>query len=185
MILAIDPALATLGWAVVEPRTGRVIELGVRLAPANKRAGVHEDRLQRADAHAAALRAIAIRYGCTRIESEALSLPRRGGVNAWASVFLTWGMLVGLASGLALPRPRQIQPKQWQRAVVPEEELRAREGYAAIERALADFVRGQPAAEQLAAIAPSNRNHALDAAGVGVFAALRPAEAEVTGRRRR
>jgi hypothetical protein len=151
-----------------------VVELGVRIAAADTRGGINEDRLDRLEGHAEALVAIARRHGCTRIDAEAISLPRAGGVNAAASQFLTWGMLVGVARALGLPRPRQIAPKAWERAVVPDDDLREREGYDAIERALAAFVGEQgPAAEQLAAIPRGQRTHALDAVGVGVFAAIR------------
>lgn len=177
MILALDPALATLGWAIVTPRTGRVVELGVRIAAADRCDGVNEDRLARLDTHATALLAIARRHRVTAIEAEAISLPRKGGVDVYASQFLVWGMLVGVARSLGLARPRGIAPARWQRAVEPDDELRKREGYAAIEAALAAFVGEQGrAAEQLAAIARSQRNHALDAAGVGVFVAVRGGE---------
>ncbi len=176
MILAIDPAIATLGWAVVDPRSCSVVELGVRIARPAEGRPKNDDRLERLDAHADALLAIARRRGCSRLAAEAISLPRAGGIDVAASAFLTWGMLVGIARALDMPRPAQIAPQSWQRAVVPDAAVRKREGYTAIERELAAFVvQGDgAAAEQLRAIAPGNRNHALDAIGVGVFAALHP-----------
>lgn len=186
MILGIDPAIATLGWAIVEPRRCEVVELGVRIAKPDKRArrlrGINEERLDRLDAHATALIAICLRRRVTRIASEAISLPRAGGIDVHASAFLVWGMLIGLARALGLSRPRAVVPLAWQRAVVPDDEVRKRLGYPAVESALADFVDEGPASEQLAAIPPGQRNHALDAGGVGLFDALHPAQARIARR---
>jgi hypothetical protein len=49
-------------------------------------------------------------------------------------------------------------------------------------RRLGDFIgRDGRAADQLAALKPALRNHALDAVGVGVFTALRPEQATRIG----
>lgn len=59
---------------------------------------------------------------------------------------------------------------------------RSKVDYADVERRLAEFIgRAGTAADQLAAIKPKLRNHALDAAGIGVFIALRTGEATRIG----
>lgn len=189
MILAIDGGLAKLGWAVVTPRTGRVVDLGVRITESNatlgKRIGKNEERLGRLEAHAAALREIAARWSCTSVEAEAISLPQAGGISSKAGAYLTWGMIVGLTCALGMPRPHGIAPAKWQRAVLPDDGERKHGGYAAIERALAAFVGEQGAgADALRTIARSHRNHALDACGVGVYAALRGDAAPASKRRK-
>jgi Holliday junction resolvasome RuvABC endonuclease subunit len=174
-ILAVDPGLATLGWAIVEPGTGDVHTLGVRLSPPGDRdVGKNESRARRLEQHARELVQICIAHGVKRIVAEQVSLPPRGAIDVHAAAFLTWGMLVGVAIARGLERPRAIAPATWQAAVVPDRAARKARGYDAIESALERFVGGGRAAFELAGIPASHRNHALDAVGVGVCWAMRP-----------
>ena len=84
-------------------------------------------------------------------------------------------MLAALAVSLGAAL-LEVTPKQWQHAIDPEADGAI--DYAAIERRLTTFVHGQ-VAEQLAAIKRGDRNHAIDAVAIGLFAALRRTEATV------
>lgn len=167
MILALDPGLATCGWAIVRPRTGRVVDLGVITSKPDEDLGKHADRVKRARDQARILFAAIEQHDVTMIAAEELSIKGRTGFNMIAAVHLSWGVITALSLGVrhgfcAIP------PKTWQRAILP--------GTGAIDydevfRRLHAFTVDQT--DKLVSIAPSRRNHALDAIGVGIFAALR------------
>ncbi len=85
------------------------------------------------------------------------------------SLGLSWGVIAGLAVGTGAEL-LEIPPKRWQHAVAPDA---AKIDYEVVFKKLSEFVAGA-AADQLAVIKPRHRNHALDACGIGVFAALMP-----------
>jgi Holliday junction resolvasome RuvABC endonuclease subunit len=170
VILAIDPGLGTLGYAVVRPRTARVLELGtLTSSPAE---GVIEstDRARRAVRQAGTLLEIARRHSCTMIAAEAMSFggPPKARHAMAIALCLSWGAIAGLATSLNVDL-LEIPPKMWQHAIIPGV---AKINYDTVFSALSAFVSNQTMA--LNAIPMSERNHALDAVGVGVFAALVP-----------
>lgn len=176
MILAVDPGIASCGWAIVTPGTGRVLELGVIASDRDDRFDVTADRARRADRQAEALLELVRRHDCKAIAAESVSIggPPHVRTTMALSLSLSWGVLVGLARTLGLAL-YEATPKVWQHAVQPDAGKKI--DYDKLFAAMARYVRGQAAAEQLAALRPSHRNHALDAAGVGLLAALRPSAA--------
>ena len=177
MILAIDPGLSTCGWALVAPITGRVIALGLLLSECDSALDKSTDRCRRiadqAQAVVALARTTAGDERVTAIAAEAMSIA--GGPARYAmaiSLGLSWGALAGVATALG-KQLVEVPPKVWQRAIVPDAGKRV--DYDQVFAKLDKFVRGA-AAEQLAAIPMRHRNHALDACGIGVFAALRMSE---------
>lgn len=93
------------------------------------------------------------------------------------SVGLAWGVLEGVAAALELEQ-FELVPRVWQHAVLGREAGdRSAVDYCEVERRLTQFVGTGAAAKELTALRPAWRNHALDAVGGGVFAALRPEQA--------
>lgn len=169
MILAVDIGTASCGWAVVRPRTGRVLDLGVIMQPRNPELGVHEDRRRRIREQAAVLSRVANEHDCSAIAAEEMSFggPPRARLSMGVSQALCWGSLSTIAELLEL-QELAIPPKTWQRAIVPESGKKV--DYDVVFARLVAFV-GDLAA--LHTIAESHRNHALDAVGIGVYTALR------------
>lgn len=170
MILALDPGLATCGYAIVRPRTAHVVELGVLTS---KPSGADEstDRARRTVRQVATLCGIARRYEVTAIAAEAMSFGGhpKARFNMAVALCLSWGAIAGLAHALNVDL-LEVQPKQWQHAILPD--VVGKVDYAEVFKALSRFVEGQ--ACHLQSIKQSDRNHALDAVGVGVYAALIP-----------
>jgi hypothetical protein len=170
VILAIDPGLATCGWAIVRPRTGRVINLGVLVSSPKQHLDEWTDRSRRAAQQASFLGDLVIRYGCGAIAAEAISCggPPKARFGMGTSLCLSWGVLAGIAhcNGIEL---YEVPPKVWQHAICPEVEGKV--NYEVIFAKLKAFVEGQ-ASVALWSIKKGLQNHALDAVGVGVFAAL-------------
>lgn len=170
MILAVDPGLATCGWAVVDSRA-RVVDLGVVLSKPNARLGKNDDRVVRARAQATALELVLAEHNCGVLAAEAMSFPRRVQVAAVQSICLSWGVLVGLASSWEIPIAA-VQPKAWEHAVVATE---GKVDYEAVSLAIVDYVARFPGPiGKLGAISKGARNHAIDAVGIGLYTALRP-----------
>lgn len=176
MILAIDPGIATCGWAVVTPGRGELVDLGVIISPPDSDVDGSTDRARRLAEQAALFRAIATAYAVTTIAVEAVSLggPPKARLAMGMCLSLSWGALVMLAIDLGAAL-LEIRPKQWQGAI---QEGAKKIDYDALFIAMTAHIRGTPGhevvAEQLGAIAERHRNHALDAGGIGIFAALRP-----------
>jgi Holliday junction resolvasome RuvABC endonuclease subunit len=174
MILAIDPGLSSVGWAVVSPGTGRVVDLGTIVTKPDASLRKSTDRARRAHAIAYALRGSAIQHGCTVIAAEAVSIA--GGPARFSmatSLGLAWGVIAALTTALGAAL-YEVTPKEWQHAIAPE--TTGAIDYPAIEAKLTAFVRDHAAA-RLVAIRKSQRNHAIDAVAIGLFVALRPLEA--------
>lgn len=174
MILAVDPGIATCGWAVVHPRTGAAVACGVLVQRPDPKLGAHVDRRRRAQAQAELVVQLLDVHGITRIAAEEMSFAPRSSAAAKIGIGLSWGNLVGIAQA-RFGRPVEvIAPKTWQRAIVPAEageDVRAAIDYAKVYAALERYVDAR--ATGLDRIAPSQRSHALDAVGVGVCVALR------------
>lgn len=175
MILSTDGGIATFGWAVVTPRTGRVVACGVLIQPARTdQYGVHEDRVRRASNQAAMLDRVITDHGVTRIAAEEMSFPPRSSAAAKVGIGLSWGSLIGLAHGrLENTAIIVVPPKTWQRAIVPakpgakkSDAINYAEVYAALERYVDVAELG------LDQVPEKQRIHGFDAAGAGVYAAL-------------
>ncbi len=168
MILALDPGLGTLGYAVVTPKTARVRELGTLTSEPTPGVIDSTDRARRAVRQAATLYEIGRRHRCTAIAAEAMSFggPPKARHAMAIALCLSWGAIAGLAAALDIDL-LEVTPKSWQHAILPGV---TKIDYDAVFAALSAFV-GEA---ELNAIPASLRNHALDAVGVGVYAALIP-----------
>jgi hypothetical protein len=165
MILAIDPGM-TCGWAVVRPRTGRVIDVGLLESELDSAIARSTDRSRRVAAQGRELVAVIERHACTAIAAEQMLC--HGATNAVVPQVLCWGDLIGIAvaRGLAL---YEVVAKDWQHAIAPSTEGAV--DYELVTRHIAALVVDQ-VGEQLAVISPSKRTHVYDAIGVGLYTAL-------------
>ena len=173
VILAIDGGLATFGWAIVAPGAGSVIACGVLIQKPDPNLGVLADRKRRASNQADLIARLLVDHRITTVAVEEMSFAPRSSANAKIGIGLSWGLVLGAAHAQGA-RHVVIPPKTWQRAIVPAavgESDRAAIGYELVYAALATYVDHQ--ATGLDRIAKSQRNHALDAVGIGVYAALR------------
>lgn len=171
MILAVDPGLATFGWAVVA-RTGAVRACGVLVSKPDPKRTKAADRVRRASDQAALVQRLASTYLARAIVAETMSFAPRSSASAKIGIGMSWGGLIGVAAARGVPL-LDVPPKTWQRAIVPAapgESDRAAIDYDQVFTALAAYV--DPNATGLAAVPKGQRNHALDACGVGVYAAL-------------
>lgn len=174
MILAVDPGIAKCGWAIVRPGTGAIVELGVLVQDREPAYDVSTDRVQRTATQAALFGELVARHGVTTVIGEAVTLGGPVHVKLAMSIglHLSWGVLTTLACerGLGL---FEVPPKVWQHAVQPD---RKKIHYPSLEAAMTKHV-GPQVGAQLATIPKAERNHALDACGIGMLLALRPHEA--------
>jgi hypothetical protein len=122
------------------------------------------------------------RHRITAIAAEAASFnPKR--FTMAAGLCMSIGALTGVAAAPGLEL-YELPPKRWQCAILGRGPgSKGKIDYGEVERRLIAFLvgAGGTAAEQLAAIPAGQRNHAQNACGVGVFAALRPEEATRIG----
>lgn len=176
MILAVDGGIATCGWAIVEPSTAAIVELGVVCSPHDSDVDETTDRARRLAIQSATFRELATRHHITTIAAEAVSL----GANPKARLkmgmcqSLCWGSLVMLALELGASL-LEIRPKQWQGAI---QDGAKKIDYDKLFADLVTHIQSMPGnadvSEQLESIPKSQRNHAIDGSGIGIFAALRP-----------
>ncbi len=184
MILAIDPGLATLGYALVD-QNGAVHELGVLLSESNaKKLGKQADREARLKAQVRDLDSITRRWKpyLTGIVAEELSFNVKRHTQT-VCLCLSWGGIVGLARKYDV-EIRSIPPKTWQGAIAPTAIKGKAIDYEVVSDLLAKYV-GEQCRTQLVAIKATAQNHALDAVGVGVYAAMTPDVSRETKQRRR
>lgn len=165
MILGVDPGYARCGWACVLPATARVIALGVIVTAQDKRVDKSTDRARRVAQVTQRLFEVARDRGCTQIAAE--QMLGHGAAAAVAANMLPWGSLVGLAVTLGLEL-REISAKEWQHAAIA---TKRKIDYRDLAQQLATFARRQAEADFLR-IDRADRTHALDAVGVGLFAAM-------------
>ncbi len=171
-ILAVDPGLGTFGWAVVA-RTGAVIACGVLVSAPDPKLGKHTDRVQRARAQARTITDLVRLHRIRHIAAEQMSFAPRSSAAAKIGIGMSWGSVIGVATASDIELVA-VPPKTWQRAIVPAaigEKDAAAIDYALVFKALSEFV--DMKATGLDRIAKGKRNHALDAIGIGVYAALR------------
>lgn len=167
MILAVDTGLATLGWALVS-RRGVVHDLGALCQPAKAGESVQAGYERRCERQVAAL--LPLLPGVELLAVESLSFARSS--KAVASVSLCWGMLLTVAKLYEI-RLWRCTPKQWQHALLNTARSRAVD-YEELARRIAAHVArtGAPEARSaVAALKASERTHALDAAGIGIYTA--------------
>lgn len=171
MILAVDNGLCDLGWAVVAPR-GRVLALGVLHQENVAEMDEAIDRAIRTWRQALRLRHVAQAYGCTTLVAEAMSFggPPKARFAMAISLGLSWGATAALAVALGL-NLGAIPPKTWQRAIDPTQGRAI--DYAKIEVLITEFISGE-ALDDLHRIPARRRNHAIDAAGIGICGAVLP-----------
>lgn len=187
MLLGVDPGYARCGWAVVDPRTARVVALGVILTAKDPKVSLATDRARRMAVVAKQLATIAAEHNVTAIAAEEpLGF---GAAAAVAANQLPWGAIVMLA----VQRDYQLHgvaAHAWQHAVLgterinPETGKRAPVDYEQVERALLSYV---DAAQISLDVPPHLKNHALDACGIALLVALRPHDATliVNGNKRK
>jgi Holliday junction resolvasome RuvABC endonuclease subunit len=182
-ILGLDPGTQDLGWSVVAPHTGRVLELGVVHQERDDSVAKSTDRARRVHVQAQTCRDLIRRYEVRAIAAEAASFNPRSFTMA-AGLCMSIGALTGLAAALGIAL-YELPPKRWQGAILgrtPDGKgapgAKGKIDYAEVERLLIAFLAGAggTAVAQLAAIPKGLRNHARDAAGIGVFAVFRPDE---------
>ena len=176
-LLGVDVGLGACGWAVIGDDAS-IVDLGVLLQSPDTTVDESTDRARRAANQAELLVDVAQRHGCSAIAAEAMSFggPPAARFHMAISVGLSWGVVTGVAHTLGLAL-YSVAPKLWQRAVVPDGPKRLL--YAQVEATLTAYAKRHIKAEvSLAMIAKGNRNHALDAGGVGLFVTLRPTQAD-------
>lgn len=176
MILGVDPGYAKCGWSIVEPRTARVVALGLIETKKQPRLHVSADRAVRVSQVCDELAAIARKYSVTTIAAEqALGF---GASAAIAANQLPWGALLMLARMLDLEL-LEVAANTWQCAVIgidPKAKKKPKNKYDAVERALTAYV-GQQLACVLLGLNKADRRHPLDSTGTAMLVALRPHEA--------
>ncbi|MEJ7604532.1 MAG: hypothetical protein WKG01_42145, partial [Kofleriaceae bacterium] len=150
----------------------RVVSLGVLLSSPTQHLDEWTDRARRAAQQASFLGDLVKRHACTSIAAEAISCggPPSARFSMGTSLCLSWGVLAGIAHCMGLSL-LEVPPKVWQHAVVPDAVKGKKVDYEIVFGRLKTFVEGQ-AYVALHTIKRSQQNHALDAVGVGVFAAL-------------
>ena len=164
MILALDPGLAACGWAIVTPSSGAVKGLGCLVTEIDRGLRRSTDRARRAGELCRALGALISTWGVSSLALESPLL--HGNPNAAAAQVLIWGAAVTLAVERRLPLV-EVVAKGWQRAILPG---KGKVPYEQVKARLASYV----PAELLGNVPAGVQTHALDAVGVGVYAALRP-----------
>lgn len=171
MILAVDPGLATCGWAIVTPRTGAIVELGTFTSDREKAFDVSTDRIQRLADQAQLFADVLGRHDCTSVIGEAVTLGGPVHIKLAMSIglHLSWGVLTELARSRSLPL-YEVPPKVWQHEVQPG---RKKIDYPSLEAAMTKHV-SRAVGAQLACIPKADRNHALDACAIGMLLALQP-----------
>lgn len=167
-ILAVDPGLATCGYAVISPRA-RVVELGTLVSKPTRGINEHTDRARRTRHQAFELATIARRNSVTAIAAEQMSWGGPGRFAIAISLCLSWGALLGLAEAIGVD-VLEVPPKQWQHAITG---IDGKVDYPTLFEAMAKFV----GPEQLVHIPAGKREHAIDAVGVGLYALLRTTSA--------
>jgi hypothetical protein len=173
--LGVDGGIGTFGWAVVAPRTARVVACGVLVQkPDPKRhGGVHADRVYRAAVQAELLDRVITEHGVEHLAAEEMSFAPRGSAAAKIGIGLSWGNLIGLARGRLDSSVIVVPPKTWQRGIVPAPpgtKKNAAIDYDKVHAAIATYV--DHVATGLDQVPAGQRNHAYDAVGIATYAEL-------------
>jgi len=164
----------------------RVLELGVVHQERDDSFAKSTDRQARVHVQSALIRDLVRRHQVRGVVAEAASFnPRR--FTMAVGLCMSIGALTGAAAALELEL-YELPPKRWQAAILGREpNAKGKIDYDEVFRRVAAYVGdggSWEASVQLAAIPAARRNHALDAVGVGVFAAARPDEVTRIGERK-
>lgn len=158
MILAVDPGLAAMGYAVLA-LNGAGIEFGVlRTAPSPKkqRTLAIDDNLRRVREIAHDLNGLIYRHGVKVLAAEAMSFPRSS--SSAAKLAMSWAAFATLSELRGLPLV-QASPQMVRRAL---------SGAGSCKDDMAVVVRARLGAIAINA-PPSLHDHAYDAAAVGLY----------------
>lgn len=171
MILAVDVAIATCGWAVIPSRSqsireGHVVDLGVIATAPEDGIAKTVSNARRIASISERLESLCDAYGITTIAGE--QMLSFGSVHAVVPQALCWGVLASIAAhrGIELV---EVVAKHWQDAVAPGvSKLKKAKRYPIIEAEVSRFI-----GPRLVGIEPSLRTHAVDATAIGLFARYR------------
>jgi Holliday junction resolvasome RuvABC endonuclease subunit len=202
MLLDVDPGYAKCGWAITDPANGRPVALGVIVTHAHpdvvrsvkvpgqkkrQRVGTIKqstDRARRMRVVCRRLRTIVTDWNAAHPDRPITAIAVEqmldfGAAAAVAANQLPWGAVTMLADLLDVALA-EVTARTWQHAVlgtaIEPGKKTPKVNYNALERAMAAFI-GRHCAAALEAIDEGVRNHAIDAVGVGMLAALRPGDA--------
>ncbi len=171
MILAIDPGLQFIGWAVAEHGTARIRDMGLIETKLDDAIGRSTDRARRIARTCLELRHVADQHDADMIAAEGMLF--HGRTNAVVANVLPWGGLIGLAVAMRMDLV-EVSAKAWQletlglkKGPVPYDELLAM---------LDDYASHQLGA-RIEAFPKSKRMHVLCAVGVALYAGLTRAHA--------
>lgn len=163
MIIAVDVAIATCGWAAIRPVPLAVVAFGViSTAP--------EPGLAKTVSNARRIALVGRRigevidmHGCTTIAGE--QMLSFGSVHAVVPQALCWGVLAQIAGARGLELV-EVVAKEWQEAVAPGlSKLKKAQRYPIVESEVSRFL-----GARLLGIEPALRTHAIDAVAIGLFA---------------
>lgn len=168
MILAVDPAIATTGWAVIDPskRPISVVDFGVAATEVVEGIAKTVSNARRISEVGRELGIQRDAYQCTTIAAE--QMLSFGSVHAVVPQALCWGVIAHLAEqrGVEL---LEVVAKEWQEAVTPGlSKLKKEKRYPLVEAEVSRFV-----GARLLRIEKDLRTHVVDAIAIGLFAALR------------
>lgn len=168
MILGIDCGTGSFGYALVRTADTAVTDLGALIQEPDKSISSTLDRSLRTRRQVELVDSL-----CTHVTAivheEASYNPRVFLHNVNLSMCI--GALVTYAWCAGIP-VYQIPPKRWQQAITGKPgKVDYDDVYRRVEQHVA---RWQPAMDQLSAIKPRHRNHALDAAGIALCHAIDP-----------
>lgn len=177
MILAIDPGVATFGWAVVHPTSCKVHALGALIQEHDPDLADTTSLARRTHVQAREVIALVNDHHVTTIAAEAPTFSGPGRIRMAQSLSLSWGSMIAIAAMTACELV-EIPAKSWERAVMG---TGTKVDYVQVFAALAEFIEGEPC-DQLVAIPKRHRTHAVDAVGIGVYAALTPSATRIARR---
>ena len=160
-ILGIDPGLASFGAVLVECSGGqrRIVDARTFMSDASAtRRGVAkaDDRFRRARDLSLFLVETITETRPDLIACESMSFPR--GAQAVAAIALSWGVIASATHGFPVVC---AQPKAWRKAIAPKD---------ATETAAHAVVMSIAGASIIGELNKGRRVHALDAAGVALWA---------------
>lgn len=176
IVLGVDSAMATCGWAIVRRKPFALIDFDVITTDRNAAINAITDRSRRIAIVASKLTAICDEHAVTFIAAEQPL--------GFGTVHAVLPQAMCFAALLAIAVQRDVDmaecaAKDWQHAVMPERAGKAID-YAALKAELATF-----AGPRLARVPAALQTHALDAIGVATFAAMQPQTLVWRGKARR
>jgi Holliday junction resolvasome RuvABC endonuclease subunit len=178
IVLGVDSAMATAGYAVIERLRGlrpRLVTFGVITTERNAEIGATTDRARRIAEVANQLRVLRNVHAVDVIAGEQpLGF---GTVHAVLPQAMCFAAMIALAVETDIDCA-EIPAKEWQHAV--QSGLAKKIDYARLKADLAEYT-----GPRIESIAADLQTHALDAIGIALFAALRPVTLVWRGRARR